>query len=240
MSALAHYLEQEGVATTTLSLIRMHSERIRPPRALWVPYELGRPFGAPHEPGFQRRVLERLLSLAEGTRGPVVHEDLELEAPDRDGVPGWRGPDVGSARTLADELALLEPRWRRSVAAYGRTSTGLSGLPVGDAARLVEAFPQGPLPELPDEAMSVPLRVRFAADDLSAYAIEAALGGVRERRERPSSLQLGGWLWQESRVGKAILALRERAMGSADPRARLIGERFLVPVLWRERLAGRT
>ena len=47
MGGLAIYFEEEGLATTQISLIRIHTERTRPPRALWVPYELGRPIGVP-------------------------------------------------------------------------------------------------------------------------------------------------------------------------------------------------
>ena len=56
MSALGHYLEEEGIATVSISLIRPQTERTRPPRALWVPFELGRPLGPPSDPTVQRRV----------------------------------------------------------------------------------------------------------------------------------------------------------------------------------------
>ncbi|MBT5161958.1 MAG: hypothetical protein HOL89_19300, partial [Alphaproteobacteria bacterium] len=49
MSALGHFLEEEGIATTIISLIRVHSEKVRPPRSLFVPFELGRPLGAPND-----------------------------------------------------------------------------------------------------------------------------------------------------------------------------------------------
>jgi hypothetical protein len=57
VSALAHYIEDEGIPTTGVSLVREHSAGYRPPRFLWVPFPLGRPFGAPGAPGFQHRVL---------------------------------------------------------------------------------------------------------------------------------------------------------------------------------------
>ena len=57
MSALGHYLEEEGIATTQISLIREHTEAMKPPRALWVPFVLGRPFGVPNDAAFQRRVV---------------------------------------------------------------------------------------------------------------------------------------------------------------------------------------
>ena len=40
-----------------ISLIRVHTETIKPPRALWVPIDLGRPLGTPNDSAFQKRVL---------------------------------------------------------------------------------------------------------------------------------------------------------------------------------------
>ena len=69
MSAVGHYLEDEGIPTVGISLVREHSEKIRPPRALWVPFMLGRPLGAPDAPDFQRRVLRAALELLGGRGG---------------------------------------------------------------------------------------------------------------------------------------------------------------------------
>ena len=59
MGAVAYYLESEGIATAGISLVRDNTERMRPPRFLWVPFELGRPFGAPNDPAFQTKVCAR-------------------------------------------------------------------------------------------------------------------------------------------------------------------------------------
>ncbi len=80
MGGLSHYIEEEGVATTQISLIREHSEIIRPPRALWVPFELGRPLGPPNDPAFQARVLVSVLMLLEASEGPVL-QDFPEDAP---------------------------------------------------------------------------------------------------------------------------------------------------------------
>jgi hypothetical protein len=53
VGALGHYLEAEGVPTTSISLVREHTEVIRPPRALWVTFELARPLGAPDDAALQ-------------------------------------------------------------------------------------------------------------------------------------------------------------------------------------------
>ena len=81
MGGLAHYIEEEGIPTTQISLIREHSEAIKPPRALWVPFELGRPLGVPNDADFQKRVLMSSLKLLEAEQGPVL-EDFGDEAPD--------------------------------------------------------------------------------------------------------------------------------------------------------------
>ena len=80
MSAIGHYLESEGIATASISLVREHTEVMQPPRALWVPFPLGRPMGVAHDPAFQRRVLRALLALFERPSGPVL-EDFPEDAP---------------------------------------------------------------------------------------------------------------------------------------------------------------
>ena len=77
---LAHFIEEEWVATTQVSLIRIHTEKTNPPRALWVPFELGRPLGIPGDPAFQKRVLLAALKLFESPNGPVI-EDYPEDAP---------------------------------------------------------------------------------------------------------------------------------------------------------------
>ena len=86
MGGLGHYFESEGIASTQISLVRVHTENIKPPRALWVPFELGRPFGVPHDPEFQLSVLRKVLGLTEHKKGPVL-EDFPEDAPDSKEIP---------------------------------------------------------------------------------------------------------------------------------------------------------
>ena len=121
MGAVSHFLEDEGIATTGISLVRVNTERMELPRFLWVPFELGRPFGAPHEPEFQRRVLRAALGLLERRDGPVVLEDFPDDAPagaDDDDGPGWScpvsfagaaGDDAGLTGEVLAELRRLAP-----------------------------------------------------------------------------------------------------------------------------------
>jgi hypothetical protein len=76
VSALGHYLEEEGIATVAIALIRPQAENTKPPRALWLPFELGRPFGPPNELAFKKRVILSALRLLELENGSVIIEDF--------------------------------------------------------------------------------------------------------------------------------------------------------------------
>jgi fermentation-respiration switch protein FrsA (DUF1100 family) len=73
--------------------------------------------------------------------------------------------------------------------------------------------------------MSAPLVLRFAVDDLKAAYIEVALSGFA----KPSSKQLGDWLWSDTAAGAAIFALRSMYLTSDDERLKAIAGLFLVP-----------
>ncbi len=228
MSALGHYLEEEGIATVAISLVRPQTENTRPPRALWVPFELGRPFGPPGDADFQRRVILAALHMLERSTGPVTIADFTEDDPRERPDPAWRPPlAADAARPLEDEIAALEGAYRRSVIARKRTTVGLSGLPIAEAGRYIAAWLHGATPESPVAGMSAPLALRFAADDLKAYCLEAALSGAG----RPSSRQQADWLWQATAAGAALAALRRAHIASPDERLKLIAGNFLVPAL---------
>ncbi len=77
-------LERRGVVTASLSLLPEITRKIRPPRALEVPYPLGYPFGRPNDPPLQRRILRALLRLTSRDDVPLV---AELGEPDKFGPP---------------------------------------------------------------------------------------------------------------------------------------------------------
>jgi hypothetical protein len=76
----------------------------------------------------------------------------------------------------------------------------------------------------PRDGFSAPLILRFAVDDLKAYCLEAAAGTAK-----PSSRQLGDWLWNETATGAALYALREVLLTQDDERLPLIVANFMVP-----------
>ena len=235
MSALGHYLEEEGIATVSISLIRPQTERTKPPRALWVPFELGRPFGPPSDPAFQKRVILAALRLLERDSGPVVIEDFPDDDPRAQPDPAWRPAHLfiesadrfaaGLPARLQDEILRSRPAHERWIAGHGRTTVGLSGSSIGDCASYIAEWLRGASPPSPREGVSAPLMLRFAIDDLKAFYLEAAAAGDAT----PSSRQLGDWFWNDTAAGAAIHALRAAHIAGEDERLKLIAGNFMVP-----------
>jgi len=235
VSALGHYLEEEGLATVAIALIRPQAERTKPPRALWVPFELGRPLGPPSDAAFQKRVLLAALHMLVGGGGPLRIVDFTDDDPRARPDPTWQPPFVpatvtnGLAESLASrleaEVLLLGGAHQRWIGQYDRSTVGLSGLAIADAARYVADWLRGKAPASPRDGFSAPLILRFAVDDLKAYCLEAASAGT----PKPSSRQLGDWLWNETATGAALYALRELLLMQDDERLRLIVANFMVP-----------
>jgi hypothetical protein len=234
VSALGHYLEGEGIATVAISSVRPQTENVRPPRALWVPLELGRPFGPPSDPAFQTKVIMIALRLLEIRTAPVVLQDFPYDDPREGPDPGWHPPPSTTASAgvsgdlatvLESEISMLESSYAQSVAQRRRTIVGLSGLSIKEAGRYVAAWLRGEIPSSPTAGMSAPLALRFAAYDLKAYYIEAALIGPA----KPSSKQIGDWFWDETAAGRAIVNLRQTHLASSDDRLKAIAGLFLVP-----------
>jgi hypothetical protein len=111
------------------------------------------------------------------------------------------------------------------MAERGRTSVGLSGLPMPELGRFVGAWLCGVEPPSPRAGFSPLLSLRFAADDLKAYCLEA--GAVGDAK--PSSRQLVDWFWKTTAAGAALIALRHALLASDNDRVKLIAGNFLVP-----------
>jgi len=224
VSALGHYLEEEGIASVAIALIRPQAENTRPPRALWVPFELGRPIGPPSDAAFQKRVILTALGMLVEGGGPVRIVDFPDDDPREASDPAWTPPSGSApAEAFDTEMRALAPLYAQSCTERARSTVGLSGLPSAEFGAYIAAWLRGESPASPVADMSPLLALRFAIDDLKAYALEAAIAG----RTRPSSQQLGDWLWNQSACGAALRALRERLI-AGDERQQAMAF-FLVP-----------
>ena len=217
---MSHYLETAGIATTGISLVREQTEAMRLPRFLWVPFELGRPFGAPHEPEFQRRVLHAALGLLVRTDGPVVLEDFSDDPPIGDHETVWACP-VSFARTNSDEPELVqatrtELRQLAPWAELGPAPTTNTGLQLDALVDLLAAED--------GEPASVQ-EVRLAADDLRTWYLHAAA----QQPGRATSHERNTWFWRETALAQLLGRLTARLLDEPDPTVRAFAARGLVP-----------
>ena len=176
---------------------------MKPPRALWVPFYLGRPFGVPDDPDFQRNVLRAALDLL-----PTLTEhgivDYPVEAPDDSFSHTWACPvsfeasdaDSLGAR-LRGEAQRLAPWWRETHRARGRTLVGASA----------------PLPDGPDREVTVPQHV----DTLAAALVDVAEGAPLDT---PPVIEQAGRL-KPRRSGKRACLVASDALPAASHRAGL-------------------
>ncbi len=229
-------LEERGLPTTVIALVLPQVEKTRPPRAVMVPFMLGRPLGEPNDAGFQRRVLEQALGLLERTDGPVILENFPDDNPSWFDRPGWEpavalpapaapGTPAEWEDTLRKELALVLPAWERFKSRFGRTTVGLAGQPPDAWPEFAAAFLAAKLPTIP--AHDTPaLALRFLADDLKALYGEA----VQADGLPPSARQIETWFWRRTVAGQFLIALRSLAMKSENSALKTVGGRFFVPV----------
>ena len=68
MGLVAAELERRGISTVTIQLLRRVAKKVRPPRALWVPFRHGYPLDAPDDPARQHAVIEAALRMLEDQR----------------------------------------------------------------------------------------------------------------------------------------------------------------------------
>ncbi len=223
MSALAHFFEDEGLATVIVALVREHIETMRPPRALWVPFELGRPFGAPQDVALQTRVLRAALALLEQSGPEPVLDDFVEEAPYAQGDANWKFPGELDGSNLLAEAVSIRPFWEQALYRHQHSSLGISGLSAEVAIEYVERYHSAE-PLANPKGMARISRARFAIDDIKAYYLEAATA----KEGHPSSRQLLDWFWEQTLAGAMIRDFQERARTSEDKNLNQIAD-SLVP-----------
>ncbi len=217
----------------------MHTETIKPPRALWVPFEFGRPLGVPNDVTFQMRVLQSALKLFEVSNGPVL-EDFPEDAPASDYIEtGWACPvnltkkeiNLSSADRLRtafkQEIIQLRPWYDLSVEKRGRTTIGVSGLDIEAIGDFIGKFIGGNIPENPRKDVPLGYMLNYAIEDLKAYYFEAVT--AQPGRPSPGSSQLADWFWEGTIAAQVILTIKESCSGSDDDLLQTVALMLLVP-----------
>ena len=242
MGGLAIIFEEQGLSTTQVSLIRLHTERTAPPRALWVPFELGRPLGAPNDAAFQRRVLRAAFDLFEAQSGPLL-QDFPEEAPeqvgglnpeDMDGLvcqialprrPDADAPKSELGRAILKEVAALAPWYDLALRSRGRTTVGPSGLTIDAAAKHLAAFLEDQSTPPPRDDMPAGRVLKLAFEDLKAFYSEA----ITVQPGFGTSARVEDWLFGETALGKALWQLRDICRASDDEYHQYLGRNSIVP-----------
>lgn len=211
---------------------------IKPPRALWVPFELGRPLGVPKDPAFQQRVLLAALKLLEEPYGPVLADFPEeasvtatpaqpLSCPI---VLSQKFTEADSSEGLRDaflrEVDQMVVWYREAEKKRGRTTYGLSGLRPLEAARLLVDLLDNKTPSNLRDDLSLPAMVRLASEDIKALYMEAATarpGGFAD------SVSLTNWFFGQCVAGMIWRRLQEVMCQRQDKESKMVGK-LMIPL----------
>lgn len=65
-------VEEVGISTVSITLLEDITKKIRPPRALLVPYSFGHPLGEPNNPQLQHAIIAETLRLFDDEETPPI------------------------------------------------------------------------------------------------------------------------------------------------------------------------
>ncbi len=225
--------------TTGISLIRPHTETIKPPRALWVTFQMGHPLGTPDDPAFQKRVLMVVLEMLEAPGEPPVLVDFPEDEPENDEITVLSCP-VNFAQSAAEtgetdplgvafrrEMTAMRPWYDMAVNKRKRTTVGVSGIGLDALGDFIYAFVKGEEPENPRDDIPLIYTLKNAVEDLKSYYNEGIT--AQPGQAGASSQVLQDWFWEETVAGKVLLALKKACEASPDKMTSAFGGHFLVP-----------
>jgi len=221
---LARALETAGIATTSISMVREHTEKVKPPRALFVPFPFGYALGRPDDPALQHRVLRAALDLLAEPVGPVLRDfPDDAEPGDQPPAPA-QASGITPAATVPDDPALETAQMRQYHEQWlarsgGRTTFGLSGVPATrfrGVVRFLQAFAAGEDADMEERPAEVPLPsfIRYCADDWKALYFEGRLA----MKPGATGDDITRWFWAETAAGQLLRRVRDRLEASEDPR----------------------
>ena len=240
MGALANYIERAGIATASVSLIREQSEAVQPPRALWVPFALGRPLGTADDPEFQKQVMRAALGMLASATGPTI-TDYPIEAPEEADVDSWVCPvnfPVTESTTFTDrlqaEVARLAPWSAETRTARGRTLFGATGASVDEVDAVARALgivaDSGDVLTAPDVGVNwkfeMPLLLRHLADDLRTFYHEAI--AAQPGPDAPNHEALSTWIFAGTALGEAMQTIA-RHLTAYDTRKAKFVRGLIIP-----------
>ena len=225
MCGLAQIFESQGFSTVLVGFVKEHMEIIKPPRALWLNFPMGRPMGKPNDPEFQKKVIRVAFELLQKSPGPVL-EDFPEIIPVKEGRMSYALPvdlvykvnQLGDIDKLTDEvnkeLSNLMPDYLKAIDINGRTTVGASEMKISDFVPYISEFAKGNKPKSPRKGLpAIPL-LKLVVEDFEI---------------------LGKWFWEETNAGKLLLAIEAVSLESDDQVLRQIASMsLLTPRFWSE------
>ena len=204
---------------------------INPPRALWVSFMLGRPFGVPNDAAFQARVLTAALRLLEAPSGPVLAvypEDAPASDDEAQGVACpvsfAQAADSSPEAALVREVEELQPWHDRARERRGHSMVGLSKLsPVAAAQALAQFLRDQTITSI--DGLNTGETVKLVCEDLRTYYYEAAAA----RPGTPNADAIQNWFWHDTACGQAFLALYKICVASSEASLQKLQATSLVP-----------
>ena len=239
---LAHFFESYGFSTVLVGFVKEHIQAIKPPRALWLNFPMGRPLGKPNDAEYQKKVIRSAFSLFDSSSGPVL-EDFPDIIPVKNGRMGYALPvelvmkknEIGDVdiilKEIENEIQDLKQAYDNAISDRGRTTVGASEMSISDFAPFIAIFVKGDIPKSPRKGLGTIPQLKLVVEDLQAYYTEA----VTHRDGIDDFEKIGSWFWEETKAGRLILALEAVSLESENRVLRQIVDMSLItPRFWSE------
>ena len=216
---IARVLEERGLSTVALSLVREHSVRIKAPRAVWVPFPFGISVGHRNDVREQRAVLDLAFSTLAATEGPVLLDFVAADRPERAAPIQASAVEVQAQARTIDFVTEVEATRDRV-----QPKAGLSGVDArdyGTLARWLTRYAAGEESDYPSRPAGVDLLafIRIAVEDLR---VMYALDRMRAQPDE-SSDDRQVWLLGATAFGIFLRTLRDYLEASDDPKVKAAG-----------------
>ena len=239
---LAHFFESYGFSTVLVGFVKEHIQAIKPPRALWLNFPMGRPFGKPNDPEYQIKVIRAAFSLFNVASGPVLHDFPEV-IPVKNGRMGYALPvelvmkksQIGDVDIMLQEVKKeidnMKSDYNKALANRGRTTVGASQMKINEFADYIATFVKGNIPQSPRKGLGSVPQLKLVVEDLQAYYTET----ITYRDNIDDFEILGTWFWEKTKAGKMILALEAVSLESDNKILRqIVNMSLITPRFWSE------
>ena len=225
-----------------VGFIKEHIQAIKPPRALWLNFPMGRPLGKPNDPEYQKNIIRSAFNLFNSSSGPIL-EDFPDIIPVRNGRMGYALPvelvmkknEMGDVdiilKEVEKEIQGLKQAYENAVAYRSRTTVGASEMSIAEFAPYIVSFLKDDIPKSPRKGLGAIPQLKLVVEDLQAYYTET----VTHRDGIDDFEKIGSWFWEETKAGRLILALEAVSLESENRVLRQIVDMSLItPRFWSE------